>query len=172
MRSWIGFENEDRNEISQYSSEAKQENIFPLFHFHCTFPTITLAKIVGIFLERSKFWCLMDIWVIQTCISLRSWFFALSDTKPQCTVTSLVNQAKQIEFEAINTCCNVLGNMLATKKYLQRISSINCTDKDETNEMNYSFCPGLIINIRLDFILTAALLAPSLVSFLICQHWV
>lgn len=49
----------------------------------------------------------------------------LLNTKPQSTVTSLVNQAKQIEFEVINTCHNVLGNMLTTESYLQRISSIN-----------------------------------------------
>lgn len=49
----------------------------------------------------------------------------LSNTKLQSTVTSLVNQAKQIEFEVINTCHNVLWNMLTTENYLQRISSIN-----------------------------------------------
>lgn len=51
--------------------------------------------------------------------------FLFPNTKPQSTVTLLVNQAKQIEFEVINTCHNVLWNMLTTENYLQRISSIN-----------------------------------------------
>lgn len=46
-------------------------------------------------------------------------------TKPQCAVTLLGNQARQIKFEVINTCYSVLGNMLAAKNYLQKISSVN-----------------------------------------------
>lgn len=50
VRSWISLEDEGRDGISQYKSEGKQEKIFPLFHFHCAFSVITLAKSVSLFL--------------------------------------------------------------------------------------------------------------------------
>lgn len=46
-------------------------------------------------------------------------------TKPQCALTLLGNQARQIKLEIINTCLSVLGNMLTAKNCLRKISPVN-----------------------------------------------
>lgn len=46
-------------------------------------------------------------------------------TKPQCALTLLGNQARQIKLEIINSCHSVLGNMLTAKNCLRKISPVN-----------------------------------------------
>lgn len=94
-------------------------------------------------------------------------------TKPQCAVTLLGNQARQIKFEVINTCYSVLGNMLAAKNYLQKISSVNWTDKIRLIRKNYSFCSDLkrnIVTVGFFGCYTAGTFTSE--SFLMYQHQV